>query len=406
MKRFVLAIIISLFILSGNSQTSWEKYPGNPIMTPGDPGTFNSGGYAFVTVLKNNDTLDMWFTASDQQVQRIGLAKSTNGYDFEFIESVPFFEPSGAGYFDRQGVFNPQILKINDTTWYMWYSGLDYTNFNAAVGLAVSIDGLNWQRLSTDPVLDRGSAGSFDQIVAYAGTVMLDGGIYKMWYTGMNASYVYKIGYATSPDGKIWTKYPDNPILNFFSANPKVMKTATGYQMWYNESVDGNMYIFYAVSEDGITWQSMDAPVISPWPGTFDDEGVSAPSVVFDETTGLYQLWYTAWSGSNSSYSVGYATDSTLVKTHQKNINDINLSVFPDPVIDKSFITYKVTGLSPVALVIYDLTGRRILNPLNETKASGTYTLEINCSAWPGGLYICNLLANGQALTTKFIVLK
>ncbi|HLN52442.1 MAG TPA: T9SS type A sorting domain-containing protein [Lentimicrobium sp.] len=407
MKTILITITLSLlFNLSGYSQISWEKYPGNPVMVPGDPGSFNSGGYAFVTVIMNNDTLDMWYTVSDQQEQRIGLARSVNGYEFEFCDSVPLFEPSVGGGFDTYGVFNPQILKINDTSWYMWYSGLNNTNFNSQVGLAVSSDGLNWERYSTDPVLPWGPAGSWDNLLVYAGTVLFDEGIYKMWYTGMNTSYTYRIGYATSPDGIVWTRYQGNPILTFPAANPKVMKTLTGYQMWYNESVGGKMYIFYALSDDGIIWQGMDAPVLSPDPGTFDDEGVTAPSVVFNETTGLYQMWYTAWSAVGNYYSVGYATDSSLVSIDSPETINTSLSIYPIPAKNRTVITFNLNKTSHTTLSVISLSGIEMLCPLDEIRTPGTYKVELDCSEWPAGIYLCRLIAGNTIVTRKFIIVK
>ena len=40
-------------------------------------------------------------------------------------------------------------------------------------------------------------------------SVILDNGIYHMWYTGSGG-----IGYATLEDGIHWTEYDNNPVLN------------------------------------------------------------------------------------------------------------------------------------------------------------------------------------------------
>ncbi len=50
---------------------------------------------------------------------------------------------------------------------------------------------------------------SADNTYAYGPSVIKDGDIYKMWYSGYNASW--KIYYATSTDGIVWVKY-DNTI--------------------------------------------------------------------------------------------------------------------------------------------------------------------------------------------------
>jgi predicted GH43/DUF377 family glycosyl hydrolase len=38
-------------------------------------------------------------------------------------------------------------------------------------------------------------------------SVYFDGTVYRMWYTGSDGSR-FRIGLATSPDGKHWEKYP------------------------------------------------------------------------------------------------------------------------------------------------------------------------------------------------------
>jgi predicted GH43/DUF377 family glycosyl hydrolase len=401
-----ILFLLSISSLPVSSQINWIKYPGNPVMTPGPPGSFNNGGYPFITVMANNDTLDMWYTASDQQQQIIGLARSTDGCNFDFCPSVPCFEPSpDPQAFDCKGVFNAQILHISDTSWYMWFSGLDISNFNSQVGLAVSSDGLNWQRYSEDPVLSRGAYGSWDYTVVYAGTVLFDEGIYKMWYTGMNGSD-YNIGYAASSDGITWAKYEDNPILHS-SANPKVIKTAGSYQMWFNANYGNELAIWYATSNDGISWQTSGMPVLRPDAGTFDDEGTSAPSVVFDSVSGLYQLWYTAWSGSTNSYSVGYATDSTLVNIMDQDITGVaGLKCFPNPVRSQAFITFTIPEISPISIAMYDIYGKKVLDLVNGSKYPGMYRTAVNTEDLPAGIYLCRLVSGTRNAVTKLIVIK
>ena len=53
--------------------------------------------------------------------------------------------------------------------------------------------------------LSFGNPGDFDSNDAFAPSVLVDGGLYKMWYTG-RTSYEASIGYATSPDATTWSK--------------------------------------------------------------------------------------------------------------------------------------------------------------------------------------------------------
>ena len=58
-------------------------------------------------------------------------------------------------------------------------------------------------------LLEPGEEGSFDSDGASAPTVILDGDVYKMWYTGIGPDEsIQGFGLATSTDGLHWTKVP------------------------------------------------------------------------------------------------------------------------------------------------------------------------------------------------------
>lgn len=71
----------------------------------------------------------------------------------------------------------------------------------------------NWEKFVGNPVLDLGVSGQWDDTSVVAATVLLDNGVYKMWYAG-NDGTNSRIGYATSSDGINWTKYASNPVLD------------------------------------------------------------------------------------------------------------------------------------------------------------------------------------------------
>jgi hypothetical protein len=63
-------------------------------------------------------------------------------------------------------------------------------------------------------VLFPGSAGQFDADGMRIGDVWYDAGTFYMLYTGFSASEtIFKIGLATSADGRSWTKHGSNPIF-------------------------------------------------------------------------------------------------------------------------------------------------------------------------------------------------
>jgi len=183
--------------------------------------------------------------------------------------------------------------------------------------------GVNWQQ-GTATNIASGSAGAFDEREVASGAVIKDGGTYKLWYTGVNASGTYQIGYATSNDGRNWNKH-GLPVLSpsasstwdgYHVGTPAVIKDGGIYKMWYNAAnASGTVAsIGYATSTDGVNWtkHSSGSPVLGYGnAGTWDSLAVRYPAVVKISDTD-YRMWYTGQNVSSTSSApmIGYATSS------------------------------------------------------------------------------------------------
>ena len=113
-------------------------------------------------------------------------------------------------------------------------------------------------------------------------------------------------GYAT---GGQWVKYSGNPVLvptpgswdNDYVVSPRVLFNDTTYRMWYDGGNSGVGAIGYANSTDGLTWNTYPNPVLSPGgPGAWDSGTVTVGSVIWNGTAFL--MWY---GGSNTTISGG-----------------------------------------------------------------------------------------------------
>ena len=102
----------------------------------------------------------------------------------------------------------------------MWYSGIDSSQ-TYRIGVATSPDGKTWTNCASNPVFSSESANAWENGYVYAPSVLYDGSQYKMFYVGLNSSTfinAYRIGMATSPDGINWTRWANNPVLNLGSS--------------------------------------------------------------------------------------------------------------------------------------------------------------------------------------------
>ncbi len=200
----------------------------------------------------------------------------------------------------------------------MWYGGYD-GNPNK-IGYATSIDGRNWTKQNSgNPVLNWGSSGSWDDNGLYSVSVIKDGTTYKMWYTGHDGSYA--IGYATSSDGIVWTKYASNPVFSgdgagfdsSFTFLGSVIKDGAKYKMWYlgnNGGGAGSDRIGYAVSDDGLAWtRNANAVLALGNNGKFDSSGQRDPAVM--KINSKYYMYYTGYDGANYRIGVAESWDGT-----------------------------------------------------------------------------------------------
>jgi parallel beta-helix repeat protein len=349
-----LAVVLALFAfpMTASAQNTWHvskwtKYVGNPVLNPGSAGEWDDICVDSPDVLYDGTTYGMWYTGRSAGGSRIGYATSTDGitwteYDdpattaYPYAQSDPVLNPGSAGEWDDVFVENAAVL-YDGTTYHMWYTG--HSGASWAIGYATSPDGITWTKYDdpattahpyaqSDPVLNPGSAGQWDDDGVYSADVVYDGATYHMWYIGYDGA-TSGIGYATSPDGITWTKHPGNPVLNQGSAgewdnadlhNLDVLYDGT-YHMWYSGSANGITFrIGYATSTNGITWSKYNDPTTTAAPyaesdpvlnqgsaGEWDDYDVRSPTVLYDGAA--YRMWYYGYS---SLSSIGYATNSYI----------------------------------------------------------------------------------------------
>jgi predicted GH43/DUF377 family glycosyl hydrolase len=227
----------------------------------------------------------------------------------------PIFSHGTPGAWDDQWVYAPSII-LDGSIYKMWYVSYSAASPSRKIGYATSPDGVNWTRYGSVPVLSPGAAGSWDTSAVSFPTVIKDGSTYKMWYTGMNAANERRVGYATSPDGIVWTKYSSAPVLGVGVAgawdsahvfDPNVVKVGeNNYKMWYGGENGSTNGIGYATSPDGISWTKPGTAAVLPYLGYDWDSTPYAPTVIFDGKG--YHMWYSGCNYSLSGCQIGYAT--------------------------------------------------------------------------------------------------
>jgi predicted GH43/DUF377 family glycosyl hydrolase len=183
-------------------------------------------------------------SASDATSYQIGRCVSHDGITMGRDARNPILT-KGSGW-EAHHIKDPWVLK-DGNSYIMWYSGASQSTGQYKIGYASSLDGASWTKSVNNPVIDLGSAGSFDAdgalfAVAYVDNSGAASAKFKMFYTGKNAAQDLQIGYAFSSDGISWTKGAANPVVVLGSAGENDDVAAISGAL---SQVGGTFYLFY-----------------------------------------------------------------------------------------------------------------------------------------------------------------
>jgi len=402
------------------SQNVWIKYLQNPVLTPGNSGSWDETKSVANTVLFHQNTYKMWYEGDDS----FGFASSVDGINW-IKDSLnnPILEPGIIGSWDEVEINNASVLILNNT-YHLWYSGIDFFDDNR-IGHATSPDGITWTKDSLNPVLDHGNFGTWDDEEVIHPFVIYENDTLKMWYNGHDGN-TQRILYATSPDGSEWTRFTQYPILEpggpgEWDSNElgplTVLHFGNTYHMWYTGWDNADLIqIGHATSPNGIDW-TKDTIALSPGdPGNWDDGAVALPFVLADFADSLLKMWY---GGTNDIlFQTGYATkDFPTSVEGELNIpfQFVLLQNYPNPFNPSTNISFTIpvtlSGVegSLVTLRVYDVLGNEVTTLVNEELPTGEYEVEFNVAQnniLSSGIYFYQLKAAEFIETKKMILIK
>jgi predicted GH43/DUF377 family glycosyl hydrolase len=212
---------------------SWIK--AGKILSP-DPGTWE-GDYiaANGSALHTGGEFLYWYQAG--RPPRIGLARSADGRHWRKAPD-PVLPLGPRGSWDERGVADPYVIRAS-RFFYMFFLGQDRAR-RQRLGVARSADGIAWEKLRINPILELGPHGAFDENGLGEPAVWSSHGSYWMLYTGRDRKEYRRIGLARSGDGVHWQRVPDAPLFQGDRAwnekvvcDPSVQPAAGGIHVWF-----------------------------------------------------------------------------------------------------------------------------------------------------------------------------
>lgn len=262
----------------------WLREAMNPVLPPGEAGSFDSGCCMNPWVLRAGDAYHLYYAgADDAGFRRICKATAPVADPTSWRRLGPLFDVGAPGSFDARWNVLPHVVPMGGDRWHCYYTansgvgeGLDAF---PGIGLAISEDGgATWDKYAGNPILPvTRREGDPDRWGIAGGSVLrvrLPGGgtEWRYYYTGCPTlgddiflNQQKRCCLAVSQDGIAWERRgavmfrdPDHDYENVAVAGPVVQQREDGaFIMWYSAIGTrwGAYSIAYAESEDGLTWR-------------------------------------------------------------------------------------------------------------------------------------------------------
>jgi predicted GH43/DUF377 family glycosyl hydrolase len=179
---------------------AWTKL-GRVISPQGWEGSYIAANGSAIVV---GDEILYWYEAGDPF--HIALARSHDGRNWT-RHGDPVVPVGPRGSFDERAVADPYVIRAGDH-FYMFYLGQDRAR-RQSLGIARSVDGITWEKLRVNPILEPGAPGAFAENGLGEPAVWTSGGQWWMLYTGRDKSEHRRIGLARSTDGVRWERVPN-----------------------------------------------------------------------------------------------------------------------------------------------------------------------------------------------------
>ena len=162
---------------------AWEKFPA-PVLTAGPRGAWDERGVGDPFIVNTAGKSYMYFLGQDRaRRQRLGVAESNDGITWTKSLANPILELGAPAAFDEYGLGEPAVWP-QFGKWWMLYTGRDKKEWRRT-GLAVSTDGIKWERVGEKALLDVGE-GWNARVVCDPELEPLPDGTVRVWFGGGN----------------------------------------------------------------------------------------------------------------------------------------------------------------------------------------------------------------------------
>lgn len=284
--------IVHCISFKNSTNYGWTKISYFPVI-----GDYNTKSlFDPNVIIDNTGTYRMY--VSYRSKKSIAVSTSKDGINWSNLEIA--LENNEEN--DWETEVNRCSVIYKDGKYYMWYTG--QCNNISKIGVAISDDGYKFSKITEEPILIPEYDYEKDSVMNPYVMYDQEEQIYKMWYAAGETYEPDVIAYATSKDGISWQKYTENPIVEKGNNNDLDMYKVgacevykikeNNYIMFYIGYTDiKTARILFATSKDGINWKKYNKEaVISGSKFGFDSEATYKPTAIYDTENQRWMLWY------------------------------------------------------------------------------------------------------------------
>ena len=212
---------------------------------------------------------------------------------------------------------------------------------------------------------------------------------------------------ASSDDGNVAANAVDNDLNTRWSATGNGQwiqfclgstATVTGVDIAFYKGDARRALFDVLVSTDGNNWTNAATGLQSS--GT----SLNFESFTFAGRTAKYVRILGHGNNLNewNSYAeVKIKTTAGLAVTKASGLSAF--TVYPNPAGASFTVKFSLSSNGYTTLVVYDMTGKQLLVPVNGRLAAGAYTKMVSAGALPAGIYLIKLVHNGKVSSVKIV---
>ncbi|MBV6479790.1 MAG: Ycf48-like protein [Ignavibacteria bacterium] len=224
---------------------------------------------------------------------------------------------------------------------------------------------------------------------------------YRILYSS-NTGHTWSAIY-TPFSSRIWAFHFNTPDLGFGCGSNKVIMTTNG-GIGFNLNNEFPDQVFALEGVNNYNWALCENYLY------FSTNNGGNWSEVYHDQNSFYKFDFPDDPDFRSGWIVGFLGKITKMIRKSLTSEEVNLESpnrltlkqnYPNPFNPITKIDYEIRKTGLIQLKVYDILGKEIVVLVNKILTSGLYTVDLDGSRFPSGVYLYTLYADGVKMDTK-----